>query len=142
MSAGFVFYKETLTVYIQGELDHHTAKEIRFRIDTEIKRREPKFLELDFSGVTFMDSSGIGLVMGRYKIMSESGGKVVILNPPPPIKKVMMISGIGKLARIINCKDKIPEDCEKIKTEVKKLEACKQGYSEQNENSVSGAVAE
>lgn len=142
MSAGFVFYKETLTVYIQGELDHHTAKEIRFRIDNEIKRREPRFLELDFSGVTFMDSSGIGLVMGRYKIMSEREGKVVILNPPPPIKKVMMISGIGKLARIINCKEKVIEDGEKIKTEVKKLEACKQGYSKQNENSVSGAVAE
>ncbi|MBQ7756787.1 MAG: anti-sigma factor antagonist [Oscillospiraceae bacterium] len=142
MSAGFVFYKETLTVYIQGELDHHTAKEIRFRIDSEIKRREPRFLELDFSGVTFMDSSGIGLVMGRYKIMSEREGKVVILNPPPPIKKVMMISGIGKLARIINCKEKVIEDGEKIKTEVKKLEACKQGYSKQNENSVSGAVAE
>ena len=141
MSAGFVFYKETLTVYIQGELDHHTAKEIRFRIDSEIKRREPRFLELDFSGVTFMDSSGIGLVMGRYKIMSEREGKVVILNPPPPIKKVMMISGIGKLARIINCKEKVIEDGEKIKTEVKKLEACKQGYSKQNENSVSGAVA-
>ncbi|MBQ8883959.1 MAG: anti-sigma factor antagonist [Oscillospiraceae bacterium] len=142
MSAGFVFYKETLTVYIQGELDHHTAKEIRFRIDSEIKRREPRFLELDFSGVTFMDSSGIGLVMGRYKIMSEREGKIVILNPPPPIKKVMMISGIGKLARIINCKEKVIEDGEKIKTEVKKLEACKQGYSKQNENSVSGAVAE
>jgi len=142
MSAGFVFYKETLTVYIQGELDHHTAKEIRCRIDSEIKRREPRFLELDFSGVTFMDSSGIGLVMGRYKIMSEREGKVVILNPPPPIKKVMMISGIGKLARIINCKEKVIEDGEKIKTEVKKLEACKQGYSKQNENSVSGAVAE
>ena len=142
MSAGFVFYKETLTVYIQGELDHHTAKEIRFRIDSEIKRRVPRFLELDFSGVTFMDSSGIGLVMGRYKIMSEREGKVVILNPPPPIKKVMMISGIGKLARIINCKEKVIEDGEKIKTEVKKLEACKQGYSKQNENSVSGAVAE
>ena len=142
MSAGFVVYKETLTVYIQGELDHHTAKEIRFRIDSEIKRREPRFLELDFSGVTFMDSSGIGLVMGRYKIMSEREGKVVILNPPPPIKKVMMISGIGKLARIINCKEKVIEDGEKIKTEVKKLEACKQGYSKQNENSVSGAVAE
>lgn len=142
MSAGFVFYKQTLTVYIKGELDHHTAKEIRFRIDNEIKRREPEFLELDFSGVTFMDSSGIGLVMGRYKIMTERGGRVVILNPPPPIKKVMVISGIGKLARIINCEDKIIDDGEKIKTEVKKIETCKEKSGKCNENSVSGAVAE
>lgn len=142
MSAGFVFYQKTLTVYIQGELDHHTAKEIRTRIDTEISRREPEFLELDFSAVTFMDSSGIGLVMGRYKIMNERGGKVVILNPPPPIKKVMMISGINKLAKIVNCRDRVPEEGEKIKTEVKKIEACKQGHNEQNETDLSGAVAE
>jgi len=142
MSAGFVFYKKTLTVYIQGELDHHTAKEIRSRIDTEISRREPENLELDFSGVTFMDSSGIGLVMGRYKIMNDRCGKVYILNPPPPIKKVMMISGISRLAKIVNCKEKNTEDCEKVKTEVKKVEACKQGYNKQNEAELSGTVTE
>lgn len=124
MSAAFVFFKETLTVYIQGELDHHSAKEIRSRIDGEILRRNPKFLELDFQKVTFMDSSGIGLVMGRYKIMSEKGGKVIVLNPTPPIKKIMMISGISKLAKIVNCKEKTDCKTEPVKTEVKKVEAC------------------
>lgn len=123
MSAAFVFFKETLTVYLQGELDHHSAKEIRSRIDSEILRRKPKFLELDFSKVTFMDSSGIGLVMGRYKIMTEKGGKVVILNPTPPIRKIMTISGVGKLAKIVSCKDKPASETEALKTEVKKIEA-------------------
>lgn len=142
MSAGFVFYKKTLTVYIQGELDHHTAKDIRSRIDTEISRREPECLELDFSGVTFMDSSGIGLVMGRYKIMSDRNGRVLILNPPPPIKKVMMISGISRLAKIENRRENKTEECKILKTEVKKIEACKQGHNKQNETELSRAVSE
>lgn len=129
MSAAFVFFKETLTVSIQGELDHHTAREIRKHIDSEISRRCPKFLELDFSQVTFMDSSGIGLVMGRYKIMSERQGKVIILNPTPPIKKVMMISGVNKLAKIVNAPKKQPQETKTVKAEVKKVEACKQEYS-------------
>lgn len=106
MSAAFVFCKDTLTVFIQGELDHHTAKQIRSRIDSEISRRNPLKLELDFSQVSFMDSSGIGLVMGRYKLMSQRGGKVFVLNPTPPIKRVMQISGIGRLAKILYDKNK------------------------------------
>lgn len=137
MSAGFVFYKKTLTVYIQGELDHHSAKEIRSRIDGEILRREPNFLELDFSAVTFMDSSGIGLVMGRYKIMSERGGKVVILNPTPPIKKVMLISGIGKLAKIVNT----PKEVEN-KQEVRECEVRKKGHFKPCSDEISVTVTE
>lgn len=134
MSAGFVFYKDTLTVYIQGELDHHSAKEIRSRIDLEIERRDPKTLELDFSSVTFMDSSGIGLIMGRYKIMSENGGNVVILNPPATIKKVMQISGISKLAKIIT-------NVEKFK-EMKENEIIKEEHNQQGSDEVSLPVAE
>lgn len=138
MSAGFVFYKSTLTVYIQGELDHHSAQKIRSRIDGEIQRRSPEFLELDFSGVTFMDSSGIGLVMGRYKLMQQKGGKVLILNPPPSIKKVMMISGISKLAKIITTPQVVAEKSE----EVKENEAVKEECSEQNTAEVSVTVTE
>lgn len=134
MSAGFVFYKQTLTVYIQGELDHHSALEIRNRIDSEIFRRKPEILELDFSAVTFMDSSGIGLVMGRYKIMSQSGGKVLILNPPASIKKVMIISGIGKLAKIVekNVEEKEKKDCEAFEKE----------HSQQSCDEISGVIPE
>ena len=59
-------------------------------------------LVLDFSRVTFMDSSGIGLVMGRYKLMTERGGKCVVADPPAYISRVMRISGINRLCEIVH----------------------------------------
>ncbi len=94
--------KSKLTAFISGEIDHHTAKEIRKEIDINVQKLNPTDLYLDFSKVDFMDSSGIGLVMGRYKLQSERGGKVYIQNPPPLIKKVMLVAGINKLAKIVS----------------------------------------
>ncbi len=94
--------KSKLTAFISGEIDHHSAKEIRKEIDINLQKLNPTDLYLDFSKVDFMDSSGIGLVMGRYKLQSERGGKVFIQNPPPLIKKVMLVAGINKLAKIVS----------------------------------------
>lgn len=91
---------ETLTVFLSGEIDHHSAAEIRAEVDTQIDEFCPKRLVMDFSEVGFMDSSGIGLVMGRYKLMQLHGGEVEIKNPPTHIKKVMRLSGLDKLAKI------------------------------------------
>lgn len=91
-----------LTVYLDGEIDHHSAMDIRNEIDKRIDMDLPAMIYLDFSAVTFMDSSGIGLVMGRYKKMSEIGGGVAIANPPRQIKKVMQLSGLDKIAKIVN----------------------------------------
>ena len=90
----------TLIVYLSGELDHHATKEIRNRIDLAISVHKPDELILDFEKIIFMDSSGIGLVMGRFKKMQETGGNVVIRNPSPHIRKVLKISGIDRLAKI------------------------------------------
>ena len=90
----------SLTASLIGDIDHHTAKGMRERIDAAIEEHGPEELTLDFGGVTFMDSSGIGLVMGRYRLMEELGGKVVIDNAPTTIRKVMRLSGIDKLATI------------------------------------------
>ncbi len=92
----------TVTAYLTGEIDHHIAASIRSDIDYAVRDSGAKELTLDFSEVTFMDSSGIGLVMGRYKLMSEMGGKVIIQDPPPGIKKVMKLSGVDRLAEIRN----------------------------------------
>ncbi len=94
--------KSKLTAFLSGEIDHHSAKEIRKEIDINVQKLNPTNLYLDFSKVDFMDSSGIGLVMGRYKLQSERGGKVFIQNPPPLIKKVMLVAGINKLAKIVS----------------------------------------
>lgn len=91
---------DTLTVLLSGEIDHHSAAGMRAQIDEAIERYRPVTLTLDFGGVTFMDSSGIGLVMGRYKLMSSFGGAVNVVNTPKPLQKVMRLSGLDRLARI------------------------------------------
>ncbi len=89
--------EKSVTAYISGEIDHHNAAKLRNDIDEAIENAYPEFLVLDFGGVTFMDSSGIGLVMGRYKLMKNLSGTVVIENAPNAIKKVMRMAGIEKL---------------------------------------------
>ena len=61
---------------------------------------QPKLLILDFSGVTFMDSSGIGLVMGRYRLMQELGGELQIARIPRPLRRVMQVAGLSKLTNL------------------------------------------
>ena len=88
---------EVLTVYLQGEIDHHTARDMREGIDKAISFYMPSLLILDFAEISFMDSSGIGLVMGRYKLMKNLSGRIMIENAPKNIKKVMRMAGIEKL---------------------------------------------
>ncbi len=89
-----------LTAYIIGDIDHHTAAEIRTEIDLEIEKLHPERIILDFSEVTFMDSSGIGLVMGRYKAAKPYGGKIIVSGASQQIKKVMKLAGLERLAEI------------------------------------------
>ena len=84
---------EEITAYLSGEIDHHSAVELRRRIDESVLSGTPERLILDFSGVTFMDSSGIGLIMGRWRLMQEQGGQGV----PRSLRKVMKVSGLDKL---------------------------------------------
>jgi len=85
---------KTLTVYLQGEIDHHTAAAIRNRADSEILRHSPDELILDFSGVSFMDSSGVGLVIGRYKLASSRNCRTVVTGLRERDKKILMLSGL------------------------------------------------
>ena len=71
-----------LTAYLSGEIDHHAAKGLREAIDSRAAAQKPEKLLLNFREVTFMDSSGIGLVMGRYRLMQELGGELRISNFP------------------------------------------------------------
>lgn len=89
---------------LSGEIDHHNAKEIREKLDRFIIANQPKELAIDFADISFMDSSGVGLIMGRYKLISECGGRLVVKNPRQYIKRVFKISGIERIVRIINDK--------------------------------------
>ena len=88
-----------LRVVLSGELDHHNAAIIREEVDRELDG-SVKLLTLDMSGITFMDSSGIGLVMGRYQVMKNIGGRVSLQNTPVHIRKVMRLAGLDRFATI------------------------------------------
>ena len=90
--------EDVVTAYLSGEIDHHSAVKLRKKIDESIIQSHAHRLNLDFSLVTFMDSSGIGLVMGRFRLMKENGGTVTLQNLPASIRKVMKLAGLDKLA--------------------------------------------
>ena len=101
----------TITAYLKGEIDHHTASKIRSLLDVKIQTAQPKLLILDFTNISFMDSSGIGLVMGRYKLMQYIGGELKIVNPSPQIRKVMSLAGFDRLAVIEKINPTKRSDC-------------------------------
>ena len=91
---------EVVTAYLGGELDHHTAKEMREAIDNAVELNMPTLLILDFKDVNFMDSSGIGLVMGRYRNLVKTGAELHITQAPPQIYKMLKLAGIERLAKL------------------------------------------
>ena len=86
-----------LVAALECEIDHHTAGELRSRIDREIFVSKPSLLEMDFRAVKFMDSSGLSLIVGRVETMSAIGGAVVISNMGGNLKKLLRLSGIDRL---------------------------------------------
>ena len=100
MSIQIDFQDETLVCQLGGEIDHHTALPCRLSIDEKIESCRPKTVILDFSDVSFMDSSGIGLVMGRYKLLSELGGNLEITGLSDNSYRVMRLAGLDRIAVI------------------------------------------
>ncbi len=91
---------DTLYVAICGEIDHHEASSARVQLDNLLFYERPKDLVFDFSKVRFMDSSGIGLVLGRYRIVKEMGGSVSITGAPRSIETIFKMSGVDKMIDI------------------------------------------
>ena len=87
-----------LSVHVRGEIDHHTAASIRQGIDATLFEKRPARLILDLSAVSFMDSSGLGLIMGRYSVMKELGGEMTVWNPSPETRAI----GEKTIAREMN----------------------------------------
>ena len=81
---------------IHGDIDHHNARVIRMQIDDELYKQRPRKLTLDLSRVEFMDSSGIGMLMGRKRLLSYSGGRVSAIHVSDRILRIMQLSGIYK----------------------------------------------
>ncbi len=86
-----------LTAFLDGEIDHDAAAKIRTRVDSTAESLKPRVLCLDFKDVGFMDSSGVGLVMGRYRAMKLMGGTLRVVNVPDRLYKIFAMSGIEGL---------------------------------------------
>ena len=93
------YYEEErlLLFKITEEIDEYKVKNIRRRADYEIERFMPKRVVFDFNRVTFMDSSGIGMVIGRYKQTVMLGGKMELANLTDSVRKIFQMSGVLKL---------------------------------------------
>jgi stage II sporulation protein AA (anti-sigma F factor antagonist) len=89
--------RQTLLLYLNGELDMNTSDNLRQVIDNEIERRGIRTIILNLQEVTFIDSSGLGVILGRYKKLLPMGGKIIISNVPPHIYKIMELSGLPKI---------------------------------------------
>ena len=101
------FYeKDKLLIFkISEEIDDHSVQKIRRRADYEIERYMPKRVVFDFNCVTFMDSAGIGLIIGRYKFANLLGAKLEVTNLTKSVEKIFELSGILKLIPIVNVEE-------------------------------------
>ncbi len=93
---------KNLIVSFSGELDHHTAAELRRRIDSYYSNKRFKNIILDLKNLEFMDSSGIGFIMGRHKLASQNNGKLYLINVNSRIEKILKIAGVLKIINSFN----------------------------------------
>ena len=97
--------KNTLIAKMIGELDHHTAEKARDKLEENIINKSAKNLIFDFKDLTFMDSSGIGMIIGRFKLISALGGKVNIVCDNRQIERIITMSGLKKIINVFRSLD-------------------------------------
>lgn len=95
--------EDKMIIYLSGEIDHHTAREIRDGVDRLIMTHRPKTFILDLKGVDFMDSSGLGLVLGRYRKIKELGSDMFISNAGTRTMKILKMAGVDRIIKNIEC---------------------------------------
>ena len=96
----FSFADSTLKIYISGEIDHHSAFKIKDTIDGQILHYTPKVAVMNFEKVTFMDSSGIGLILARYKFAQNCGTSLYVQGLTPQTQRVLALAGIKTIKEI------------------------------------------
>lgn len=92
--------KTLLVEILSSELDHHVARDVREEVDTILMKKQIDYIIFDFQYVNFMDSSGIGVIIGRYKKIVNHGGRVSVINMNSRVKKLFNLSGMSKIINI------------------------------------------
>lgn len=93
-------HNHCLTIFLPKEVDHHNAESIRMKADQLIEAHQIKSVIFDFERTNFMDSSGIGVIMGRYRTVYLLGGDVWAVNTNERMKKILIMSGVAKIIQI------------------------------------------
>lgn len=88
----------TLKAKLEGELDHHSSVDVRRELDNLLSDITIRRIEFDMSGVTFMDSSGLGVILGRYRVVAARGGGMGIKNAPKSVDRILRMAGVYTLA--------------------------------------------
>ena len=97
---------DTLIIRVGGEIDHHNAVTVRTGIDDRLAAERPQRVMLELSAVDFMDSSGLGLIMGRYALVKQYGGTLAVLDPSPAVLKIIKLAGMERMVSIMRTKTK------------------------------------
>lgn len=90
---------DSVIVRLAGELDHYCAQSVRRELDSLIADRSVRWLILDFSRLQFMDSSGIGVILGRYRQLRDRGGQLGVVRMNPHIARIFHMSGLDRIIR-------------------------------------------
>jgi stage II sporulation protein AA (anti-sigma F factor antagonist) len=90
-------HRDVLIVRLRGELDHHTADIVRFKMEDAFLRGRCRHVVLNLQDLSFMDSSGLGVVLGRYKLVKSQGGQLAVCAAQPAVKRLFELSGLFKI---------------------------------------------
>ena len=97
---------DTYVIHVGGEIDHHGAASVRTAIDESLRTERPMRVLLELSAVDFMDSSGLGLIMGRYAQIKQYGGTMSVLDTSAAVLKMIKLAGMERMISILRTKAK------------------------------------
>ncbi|HEX7065556.1 MAG TPA: anti-sigma F factor antagonist [Bacillales bacterium] len=89
-----------LCIRLEGELDHHTSGQLRAQVEEALDRNQIKHIVMNLEQLKFMDSSGLGVILGRYKRIKNAGGEMVVCAISPSVKRLFEMSGMFKIIRL------------------------------------------
>lgn len=93
-------HRKALIVRLKGELDHHTAETVKIRMEEAMMRADSSHIILSMKDLIFMDSSGLGVILGRYKQITSKGGRMVVCDVNPAVYRLFEMSGLFKILSI------------------------------------------
>nr|WP_245339003.1 anti-sigma F factor antagonist [Paenibacillus shirakamiensis] len=95
-------HRDALIVRLSGELDHHTAESVRLKLDEEILRGRCRHIVFSLKALEFMDSSGLGVILGRYKLIKQKGGRMAVCDVNASVYRLFDMSGLFKIMPVFD----------------------------------------